>query len=131
MAERLSASGSIYFPTSHPRPAKNWMNDPNGPVFFNGKYHLFNQYNPDGAVWGHMSWAHSISDDLAHWKHLPIALLPDQAYDNGGVFSGSMTIIDGAPIISYTCVGPQGQLQCLARAKNASDPQLIEWEKDP
>jgi len=107
------------------------MNDPNGPVFANGKYHLFNQYNPEGAKWGHMSWAHSVSDDLVSWTHLPVALLPNNTYDSGGVFSGSITIVNGKPIISYTCVGPHGQLQCLASAKDPTDPNLIDWVKDP
>ena len=52
------------------------MNDPNGPIFFNGKYHMFFQYNPHAAVWGDMSWYHSVSPDMLHWTHLPLALEP-------------------------------------------------------
>ncbi len=77
-------------PQFHFTPAKNWMNDPNGPIFYKGEYHLFYQYNPSGNDWGHMSWAHAVSNDLLHWQHLPVAI-PEE---NGVmIFSGS-TVVD-------------------------------------
>jgi glycosyl hydrolase family 32 len=51
-------------PQFHLLPAKNWMNDPNGPIFWRGKYHMFFQYNPSSAVWGDMHWNHAVSDDI-------------------------------------------------------------------
>ena len=53
-------------PQFHLLPAKNWMNDPNGPIFWNGMYHMFFQYNPNAAVWGDMHWAHAVSPDMIH-----------------------------------------------------------------
>jgi fructan beta-fructosidase len=78
-----------YRPQFHFSPAKNWTNDPNGLVYFDGEYHLFNQYNPYGNKWGHMSWGHAVSTDLVHWKHLPLAI-PEK--DSIMIFSGSAVI---------------------------------------
>lgn len=76
-------------PQYHFTPAKNWMNDPNGLVYYAGEYHLFYQYNPFGDKWGHMSWGHAVSPDMVHWKHLPLALSES---DGVMVFSGSAVI---------------------------------------
>jgi sucrose-6-phosphate hydrolase SacC (GH32 family) len=76
-------------PQFHFTPERNWMNDPNGMVYYDGEYHLFYQYNPFGDKWGHMSWGHAVSRDLVHWEHLPIAL-PEK--DGIMIFSGSAVV---------------------------------------
>ena len=70
-------------------PPQNFMNDPNGLVFYKGEYHLFYQYNPEGNVWGHMSWGHAVSGDMVHWKNLPVAL-PEK--DRYMIYSGSVVV---------------------------------------
>ena len=63
-------------PRYHFLPPANWMNDPNGLIQWRGKYHLFYQHNPRGALHADMHWGHAVSSDLVHWTHLPIALAP-------------------------------------------------------
>lgn len=127
-------------PAYHIAAARGWINDPTGLFFFNGFYHVFYQANPSGAaIWGNISWAHVASADLAHWTRLPLALLPGPpgSPDEGGVFSGSVTVVDGLPRLLYTCAsqrsrafpGSYYQQQCAARPENASDPLLARWRK--
>jgi beta-fructofuranosidase len=128
-------------PQFHLLPAKNWMNDPNGPIFWKGMYHMFFQYNPNAAVWGDMHWAHAISPDMIHWKHLPVALAPTPGWaDADGCFTGSAVDDRGTPTILYTgvkTVSPQfatlrdgthnfREVQCLA---TSDDPLLRTWSK--
>ena len=108
----------------HFTPEKNWMNDPNGLVFYEGEYHLFYQYNPAGDKWGHMSWGHAVSPDMVHWTHLPLAL-PEA--DNVMIFSGSAVVDwknssgfgkDGKPPLVAVYTGfrttDRVQFQCIA-----------------
>ena len=113
-----------YRPQVHYTPAKNWVNDPNGLVLLDGTYHLFYQYNPQGNVWGNMSWGHATSTDLMHWTEQPVALTRDAL---GAVFSGSCVIDKdntagfgaNAMVALYTAAGETGdvagkQQQCIA-----------------
>ena len=75
-----------YRPLFHFTSLKNWINDPNGLLYYDGEYHLFFQHNPLGKKWGNMTWGHAVSTDLVRWKQLPHAILP---YGNGYIFSGT------------------------------------------
>ncbi|VFQ88740.1 unnamed protein product [Cuscuta campestris] len=115
----------------HFQPQKNWMNDPNGPLFYKGWYHLFYQYNPKGAIWGNIVWGHAVSRDLIHWRHLPIAMTADHWYDINGVWTGSATFLrDGQLVMLYTgSTNESVQVQNLAYPSDPSDPLLLEWVK--
>ena len=81
----------LYRPQFHFTPRINWMNDPNGLVYFDGQYHLFHQYNPFGNTWGFMSWGHAVSDDLVHWDHQPVAIPYGKDFEEA-IFSGSAIV---------------------------------------
>ncbi len=76
-------------PQIHFTPEKNWVNDPNGMVYYKGTYHLFFQHSPNATVWSDISWGHATSKDLVHWERKPIALFPDSL---GLIFSGSAVV---------------------------------------
>lgn len=130
-------------PSFHLLPPHNWMNDPNGPIWWRGQYHLFYQLNPNGATWGAMHWGHAVSPDMIHWRHQPIALAPTPGGpDSEGCFSGSAVVFNGVPTFIYTGVqnAPPDQVtlhdgndklretQLLATAE---DNSLLHWKKDP
>lgn len=77
-------------PLIHFAPGLNWINDPNGCVYFDGSYHLNFQYHPHGIQWGPMHWGHAVSRDLLSWEEKGIALYPDK--ETGMAFSGSAVI---------------------------------------
>ena len=129
-------------PQYHLIPSHNWMNDPNGPIYFKGRYHMFHQYNPRGATWGNMRWAHATSPDMLHWQNEAIAIAPTPGSpDSDGVFSGSAVLDNGKPTVIYTAVAPPSSVgdatlrdgvhtwretQCLAVAE---DNDLHSWKK--
>ncbi|XP_019160347.1 PREDICTED: acid beta-fructofuranosidase AIV-18-like isoform X1 [Ipomoea nil] len=114
----------------HFQPPKSWMNDPNGPLYHKGWYHLFYQYNPSSAVWmENMTWGHAVSRDMIRWLHLPYAMLPDQPYDLRGVFTGSATTLPDGQIMMLYTGNTNVQVQNLAYPANLSDPLLLKWIK--
>lgn len=101
-------------PRLHFTPPAGWINDPNGLVFHEGRYHLFFQYNPFGTDWGNMTWGHALSDDLFHWRWADPALLPDET---GVMYSGSALVDEenaagygaGRALFYYTAAGGENE----------------------
>lgn len=116
-------------PRYHLTAPANWCNDPNGLVHWNGKYHVFYQYNPAGPFHGTIHWGHAVSDDLVHWEDRPTALSPSpDGPDRDGCWSGCTVLDDGTPTIFYTGGWDRRQLPCRAVATDAT---LDAWDKDP
>ena len=130
-------------PTWHLMPARGWMNDPCGPIYWKGRYHMFFQYNPHAAVWGDMHWAHATSPDMVHWHREGIALAPTPGGpDAAGVFTGSAAVVDGQVAVIYTGVTEVPREQSTLRDGNdklreqqclaiAQDDMLLHWQKQP
>ncbi len=123
---------ALYRPQVHFTARENWINDPNGLVFYEGEYHLFFQHNPSGLNWGNMTWGHAVSSDLVHWRQLPHALETDA---QGMMFSGSAVVDwhntagfqrgdDPALVAVYTASG-----SALLRDK-APDTQCLAYSHD-
>jgi beta-fructofuranosidase len=118
-------------PQFHLLPAHNWMNDPNGPIYFNGHYHMFFQYNPLAATWGDMSWNHAISSDMLHWAHLPLAFTPTpDSPDSFGCFSGSAIQVGKRVYVVYTGVIKDKEHETV-RAEGLHESQCLAWSDDP
>jgi len=117
-------------PVYHFRAPAQWMNDLNGPVYYNGYYHIFYQFHPFSETWtSRMYWGHARSTDMVHWQHLPIALWPSNELGEEGCFSGG-SIIDnnGKPMLFYTSIDHPIQQQWAA---TPVDDNLIAWAKHP
>jgi fructan beta-fructosidase len=97
-------------PQFHFTPPKNFMNDPNGLVYYKGEYHLFYQYNPQGTEWGHMSWGHAVSSDMLHWKNLPLAI-PEEP--------GKYMIYSGSAVVDWK------NASGLCASADAQDPSCL------
>ena len=113
-----TANREQYRPIYHHTPAYGWMNDPNGMFYKDGVWHLYFQHNPQGSQWENLSWGHSTSTDLIHWKFQGDPVQPDAW---GMIFSGS-SVVDkdntagfgnGAIVALYTSAA-ESQAQSMA-----------------
>ncbi len=137
--DTVATSPEPYRLAYHFSPEKNWMNDPNGLVYHNGKYHLFYQYNPEGDTWGNMSWGHATTEDLVHWNRRPLAIPMD---GENMIFSGSAVVDknnssglcnadDGGCLVAiYTSHLPELQTQALAYS-NDDGETWMQYEGNP
>jgi beta-fructofuranosidase len=118
-------------PQYHLLPAKNWMNDPNGPIYWKGKYHMFFQYNPHAAVWGDMHWNHAVSEDMIHWRHMPVAMAPTPGGpDEEGVFSGTAFVQNGKVGMMYTGVKKSSLKEATIKDSSLCETQCIGMAND-
>jgi beta-fructofuranosidase len=120
-------------PIFHITAPAQWMNDPNGPIYHHGCYHLFYQLHPFSDGDGPKYWGHVRSRDLVKWEALPIALWPSTETGEAGVWSGCCAINGaGQPMIFYTSVAVGRSAQTHAEQWAAiGDDDLVTWRKCP
>lgn len=121
-----------------------WGNDPNGMVYYKGKYHLYHQFYDD-IIWGPMHWIHLTSTDMIHWEEKPVTLYPDA---NGTMFSGCIVIdeentsgffdgIEGGGLVALITADGNGQRIKLAYSTDEGDTWTkvdeiaADWTNDP
>jgi len=120
VAGQVKAAADPYRPGWHLAPPVGLLNDPNGFIQHNGRFHLFYQWNPLACAHGAKFWGHWSSADLLHWQHEPLALAPSEAYESHGCYSGSAVTDNGQLTLIYTGNvkypdGSRTAFQCLAR----------------
>ena len=94
------------------------LNDPNGLCFWQGRWHMFYQaYPPEDS---RQHWGHAVSDDLIHWRDLPLAIYPNP---EDKCFSGS-TFVERDRVIAIYHGIKTGTMVAVS-----SDPLLLNWEK--
>src|SRR5262245_56701466 len=120
-------------PIFHVTSPAQWINDPNGPLFYKGYYHLFYQLHPFSDESGPKYWGHVRSRDLAKWEHLPIALWPSTELGESEIWSGCCTINgNGEPMAFYTSIAPGKPAKTHAEQWAAiGDKDLLTWRKSP
>src|SRR6266540_2262133 len=107
-----------YRPQFHFTSRSNWLNDPNGLVFYKSEYHLFFQHNPSGLNSGNLTWGHAVSTDLVHWEQIEHALRPDKF---GPMWSGS-AVIDWENTSGFQ-TGAEKPLVCIYTAAGGTSPE--------
>ena len=130
------AQADPWHPTFHVTAPAQWMNDPNGPIFYQGWYHLFYQLNPFRDESGPRAlryWGHVRSRDLAKWEHLPIAIAPSDDQGEESIWSGCCTLNGlGQPMIFYTSIGHgKSAFDQAVQWAAIGDEDLIHWQKSP
>jgi beta-fructofuranosidase len=122
-------------PQFHLTPPGHWMNEPHAPIYYNGRYHLFYQFNPAGPFWHYIHWGHWVSEDMVNWRDLPPALYPEAGIDPEGVWSGSAVLDEnGFPALFFTAGNNErspNQFVGMARSTypDDGDLDLVHWVK--
>nr|WP_113865322.1 sucrose-6-phosphate hydrolase [Brenneria salicis]NMN93086.1 beta-fructofuranosidase [Brenneria salicis ATCC 15712 = DSM 30166]RBP65166.1 beta-fructofuranosidase [Brenneria salicis ATCC 15712 = DSM 30166]RLM31672.1 glycosyl hydrolase family 32 [Brenneria salicis ATCC 15712 = DSM 30166] len=126
MSGRNQTHDDPYRPAWHLSPTVGLLNDPNGFIHHNGRYHLFYQWNPLACAHGAKFWGHWSSADLVHWKHEPVALVPSESYETHGCYSGSAVADNNTITLIYTGNvkyddGSRTAFQCIARENSKGE----------
>lgn len=100
--------------------------DPNGAIYWNGRYHVMYIYQDRSLPQGGHCWGHYSSADLVNWEVHPPCLVPEPGDPDVGIFSANAFINkDGVPMLCWCGIGAG---VCVA---TALDDDLIHWQKHP
>lgn len=138
-----SLTEDAYKSQFHGGPYEHWMNEPHAPIYYNGIYHLFFQFNILGPYFNNaagIAWGHLVSTDMVNWKPIKEAIVPTiGTVCPDGVWSGGSTYatvkgVENVPVLLFTAGDyyHPGKLSNqnigLATPKDPTDPYLTEWE---
>ena len=113
--------------TFHLRPAQGWLNDPNGMVRHEGRWHAFFQHNPDAPRHDAIAWGHCSSADLVTWREHPVAFTPTPGGPDGsGCWSGVFVPGLSRPAVVYSGLAGPG-LTSTVCLRWGSGADLDEW----
>lgn len=136
MPDRRCYKDDPHRPKYHLCPPGKWMNEPHGPMFYKGHYHIFYQANPHAPIWDHIAWGHLISRDMVSWEDCPLALTPEGGtVAPDGCWSGSSLVDkEGKPRIYFTAGNDAifpNQSVALATPADKNDEKLLSWHQHP
>lgn len=123
----LQVITSNWRPSWHVAPPQGLLNDPNGFIFHQGKYHLFYQWYPYSCEHTDKHWVHLESEDLLHWDNKGVALTPSHWFDSHGAFSGHALSLGDDLYLFYTGnvrLGARRErftTQCVARSADKGE----------
>ncbi len=115
----------------HFSPRSEWMNDINGLVYQDGKYHMIYQW---GKAIRHGGYASS--PDLLHWKDEGVALIPQQSFlpveairnvSGDQVYSGSAVVVSGKTAEAITGAKKEAM---VAIYTGTSSGTCLAWSND-
>lgn len=116
----------------HFRPARGWINDPNGLIYYDGYYHIFYQHIPDREKpTKAMHWGHAKTKNFIDWEELPPALYPDKPYDAKGCWSGTAFAKDGVLYLFYASLDAETQAQTISVAYSKDGINFEKYENNP
>ncbi len=126
----------LYRPQFHFTSERNLTGIPGGLIYYDGEYHMFYLYNPQGNDNEFSHWGHAVSTDLVHWKHLPVALYPDENSNDkefctilsGSVIVDNKNLLGKQQSVEKTLVAFYTSQQCGQRIAYSND-KGITWKK--
>lgn len=136
MPHRAAYKDDPHRPRYHLQPPGKWMNEPHGPMYYGGWYHIFYQGNPHAPIWDHLAWGHLYSRDMVRWLDAPLALTPEGGtVAPDGIWSGSSLVDrEGKPRIYFTAGNDHAfpnQSVALATPVSEDGGRLLHWKQHP